>query len=78
MKRVSTDHSPESSFLVLNTHVPAQEAILQVCVCAEGERAGGGERRGGEEGRSSSTVPILQVGKLRLGEMLSLGSPTHK
>ena len=38
MKKVSVGHSPESSLLVLNMHVPAQEAILQVCVCVLGVR----------------------------------------
>ena len=73
MKKVSVGHSPESSLLVLNMHVPAQEAILQVCVCVCWGCGGAGWEKS-----SSNTAPILQVGKLRLGEMLSLGSPTHK
>lgn len=75
MKRGPTDHSPESSFLVLNTtcakgsgsHPPS------VCVRAEGERAGRGAE-GREEG-GALVLFILQVGKLKSGEMLSLGHP---
>ena len=44
MKKVSMGHSPESSLLVLNMHVPAQEAILQVCVCVGGAVVQGGGR----------------------------------